>query len=68
MRVRLLLPLLVATALSGCGLAETGVSAAADAKANADAAQAGLQAEAKIRADLDKASQAAASQRQAVEE
>jgi len=62
------LALLLAAGVSGCGLAETGTAAAVDAKANADAAEAGLKAEAKIRADLEAAQQAAAARRQAGDE
>ena len=57
-----------ALVLSGCGLAETSMSAAAEAKASADAAREGAKAEARVTEQLQQAQQAAAAQRQAADQ
>jgi hypothetical protein len=55
MKMRSVIPLLAVALLSGCGLAETGATAAADAKAAAEDAKQGKALEDKVRRDLDAA-------------
>lgn len=59
--------LALASILSGCGLAETGVAATADAEAAAQAAKQAKEMEAKMQQQIDAANQAAAAQRDAAE-
>jgi hypothetical protein len=54
--------------LSGCGLAETSVSAVAEAKSSADAAREGVKAEARVKEQIEQAQAAAAAQRQAADQ
>jgi uncharacterized protein YceK len=61
--------LLALTALlSGCGVVETGTSAAASAASGAQAAEAAKRSEDHVKAQIDAASQQAAEQRRAAEE
>ena len=61
----LILPLL--STLTGCGVAETGAGAAAEAASKAEEVRQGLAAEARVREQLDAANQKAAEQREAAE-
>jgi hypothetical protein len=53
--------------LAGCGVADTGAAAAAEAAAKAQEVRQGLQTEARVREQLDAAAKAAADQRSAAE-
>lgn len=53
--------------LAGCGVAETGASAATAAAGKAEEARQGLRTEARVREQLDAASKQAAEQRNAAE-
>lgn len=53
--------------LTGCGVAETGASAAAAGAAKAEEVRQGLQTEARVREQLDAASRQSAEQRNAAE-
>jgi hypothetical protein len=57
MKTQIVTSLLVTALLSGCGLAETGATAAADAKAAAEEAKQGKALEEKVKRDLDAAQQ-----------
>jgi hypothetical protein len=65
--VRALILSSVMLSLAGCGVADTGAAAAAEASAKAEEARQGLQTEARVREQLDAASKAAADQRNAAE-
>ncbi len=58
----------VVLSVTGCGVAETGASAAASAAAKAEEARQGLQTEQRVREQLDAAAQHAAEQRKAAED
>jgi hypothetical protein len=49
---------LLSTSLAGCGLAETGATAAAEAKAAAEQAKQGKELEEKVQRDIEAAQQA----------
>jgi hypothetical protein len=53
--------------LTGCGIAETGAAAAAEAASKAEEARQGLQTEARVREQLDAATKQAADQHTAAE-
>jgi hypothetical protein len=53
--------------LTGCGVAETGAAAAGAASSQAEEVRQGLKTEARVRAQLDAASQQGADQRNAAE-
>ena len=60
MKTPILAGLLVTALLSGCGLAETGAAAVADADAAAEQAKQGKQLEEKVKRDIEAAQQAQA--------
>ena len=68
MKTQIVTSLLVAAMLAGCGLAETGATAAAEAKAAAEQAKEGKKLEEKVKRDLDAAQQAQADQLKKAEE
>lgn len=57
MKAQFITSLLIAAMLSGCGLAETGATAAAEGKAAAEEAKQGKALEDKVKRDLDAAQQ-----------
>jgi hypothetical protein len=59
---------LVAVALSGCGVAETAATGAANAKAAADEAREGKKTEERVQAEVDAAMAKDAAQRKAAED
>jgi hypothetical protein len=63
----LITTLVVATALTGCGLAETGIAGATQGAAQVEQARQAKQTEAQVQQQLDSAMQQAASQRKAGE-
>ena len=59
--------IVVATTLTGCGLAETGIAGATQGAAQVEQARQAKQTEAQVQQQLDSAMQQAASQRKAGE-
>ena len=60
MKTHIISSLFVAALLSGCGLAETGATAAAEAKAASEQAKQGKELEEKVKKDVEAAQQAQA--------
>jgi hypothetical protein len=65
--IRVLVLSSIMLSLAGCGVADTGAAAAAEAAAKAQEAHQGLQTEARVKEQLDAASKAAADQRNAAD-
>lgn len=59
-RINCLAAVLLSTSLAGCGLAETGATAATEAKAAAEQVKQGKELEEKVRRDVEAAQQAQA--------
>ena len=60
MKTQIITSLFVAALLTGCGLAETGATAAAEAKAAAEQAKEGKKLEEKVKKDVEAAQQVSA--------